>query len=345
MFVDKIKVQVTAGDGGRGCVSFLREKFVAFGGPNGGDGGRGGNVIFEATENEQNLNALRYKSHFEAKRGQHGMGKQCHGKAGADVVVKVPIGTIVRDFEDDMKVVVDLDEHGATFVAAKGGAGGKGNMHFATSTNRAPRKITDPTLGDYREFELELKIIADIGLVGYPNAGKSTLISAVSNAHPETAPYPFTTLHPNVGIIENDDFTRMTMADIPGLIEGAHANVGLGHDFLRHIERTKVLLCVLDVAGVDGRTPWDDFEHLKKELNLYQDGLGDRMRMIAANKMDEDASMENLAELKQRIDLPTFPICAVLEDGCDDLLKALKTEVENARREEDEADETDAPSE
>ena len=171
MFIDKIKVQVTGGGGGRGCMSFLREKFVAYGGPNGGDGGRGGRVTFEATENEQNLNALRYKSHFEAKRGQHGMGKQCHGKAGDDVLVMVPIGTIVRDVEDDMKVVIDLDEDGATFIAAKGGEGGKGNMCFATSTNRAPRKTSDPTDGEYREYELELKIIADIGLVGYPNAG------------------------------------------------------------------------------------------------------------------------------------------------------------------------------
>ncbi len=329
MFVDRVKIKVSGGHGGHGCMSFRREKYVPKGGPDGGDGGHGGSVILEATEHEQNLNALRYLNHYDGGRGQHGMGKGRHGKNGDDVIIKVPVGTIVKDVELDHEEVFDLDEPGARFVAAKGGKGGLGNTRFVSSINRAPRQHTEGVPGEEHEYELELKTIADIGLVGYPNAGKSSLLEIVSNAKPETAPYPFTTLHPNVGLIECDDYTRMTMADIPGLIDGAHQNVGLGHDFLRHIERTKVLVYVLDTPGIDGRTPWEDLEHLKHELEMYQEGLSQRPAVIAANKMDEDAAAENLEELRQHTDLEIFPICAILGEGCDALLSRLRELVQS----------------
>ncbi len=336
MFVDRVTIKVQGGDGGSGCCSFRREKYIRFGGPDGGDGGKGGAVIIEATTSEENLNAFRYLNHYEAKRGQHGMGKQRHGKNAEDIVIYVPVGTIIKDVERD-EIVCDLDKAGARFVAARGGEGGKGNMHFATSVNQAPRKTTDPTEGEAFEYELELKIIADVGLVGYPNAGKSTLLGHVSNAHPETAAYPFTTLHPSVGHIEYKDFRRITMADIPGLIEGAHENVGLGHDFLRHIERTKVIVYVLDLAGTDGRTPIDDLNSLKQELDFYQDGLSQRGKIIAANKIDEEGSKEHLAELEAQTSLPVYPICAVLGEGCDELLQAIRDAVEDVETETAEA--------
>ncbi len=328
MFVDRVKVKVRGGNGGRGCSSFRREKFIPKGGPDGGDGGNGGSVVFEATMHEQNLNALRYLSHYKGGTGQHGMGKGRHGKNGGHKVIKVPIGTMVKDLELDGEVIYDLDHEGDRFDAAKGGRGGRGNTHFSTSTNRAPRRADDGTEGEEHEYELELKIIADIGLVGYPNAGKSTLLECVTNAKPEIAPYPFTTLTPNVGLIECDDYYRMTMADIPGLIDGAHNNVGLGHDFLRHIERTKVLVFVLDLAGTDGREPSDDLAHLQKELELYQDGLSKRTAVIAANKNDEGVAADKLAELRELTDLEIFPICAILGDGCDELLGRLREMVE-----------------
>ena len=297
MFVDRVKVKVRGGRGGHGCVSFRREKYVPFGGPDGGDGGNGGDVIFEASISEMNLNPLRYLNHYEGENGIGGMGKGRHGKNGKDKVVVVPPGTVVKDIETG-EIIFDLDKPGVRFTAARGGKGGRGNTHFVSSTNRAPRRKEDGTEGEAFEFELELKIIADAGLVGYPNAGKSSLLEALTNAKPETAAYPFTTLHPHVGIIEYDDYYKLTMADIPGLIEGAHENVGLGHDFLRHIERTKVLIYVLDMAGTDGRTPWEDLEKLKYELDMYQPNLSKRSAFIIANKMDEAVSTENLEILK-----------------------------------------------
>ena len=325
MFIDRVRVKVKAGDGGRGCSSFRREKFIPKGGPDGGDGGDGGSVIFEATEGEQSLVALRYMSHYEGGRGEHGMGKQCHGKNGRTVTVMVPVGTVIKDITvDPPSVLVDLDSPGQQYIAAKGGRGGRGNMHFTSSVNRAPRRADPGEEGTGCELELELKMIADIGLVGYPNAGKSTFLGAVSNAHPETAPYPFTTLHPSVGIIEYEDFARLTMADIPGLIDGAHLNIGLGHGFLRHIERTKVLIYVLDMAGTDNRSPIDDLRALRNELDCYQPGLSQRNALIVANKMDEPASAENLRLLREATDLPIFPACAVLGDGLKPILAKLR---------------------
>lgn len=299
-FIDKTQIRVKAGDGGSGSCSFRREKFIPKGGPDGGDGGAGGNVILEASTSESSLVSLVFKRSYRAKNGTNGAGKGLYGHKGDDLILKVPVGTVVRDL-DSGEVIADLDENGAQAIVANGGRGGRGNIHFATSTNRAPRKFESGREGEERQLELELKMIADAGLVGYPNAGKSTLISNLSDAKPKVAPYPFTTLHPVVGVVEYPDYRRLTLADIPGLIDGAHRNVGLGHAFLRHIERTSVLLYVLDMGGVDGRAPWDDLASLEQELELYLPGLSKRPSLIVANKMDLPDAEANLAELKQRL--------------------------------------------
>ncbi|MCH2175400.1 MAG: GTPase ObgE [Lentisphaeria bacterium] len=334
MFVDRVKIKVRGGDGGHGCMSFRREKFVPKGGPDGGDGGKGGDVIFEATANEMNLNAMRYLNHYEGKNGQGGMGKNRHGKNGDDCIVKVPIGTVIKDIDFDLEIICDMTQNGQRYVAASGGHGGRGNTHFLTNTNRAPRRADEGIPGEERYLELELKTIADIGLVGYPNAGKSSLLEALTNASPETAPYPFTTLHPHVGIKEYKDYFRITIADIPGLIEGASENVGLGHAFLRHIERTKLLVMVLDMNGTDNRDPWDDMASLFQELELYQPGLSERVTMIAANKMDEPKSAENIAILKTKTDLPIYEMSAPLLDQDDSFTEILRKEVELVLEEE-----------
>lgn len=251
MFVDKATITVKAGDGGNGCCSFHREKFVPRGGPDGGDGGAGGNVILEATNSEQSLVSLIYNRHYQARNGEQGKGSNMHGRKAQDIILKVPVGTVVTD-RTTGELIADMEENGKQVTVAVGGRGGRGNPRFATNTNRAPREWEPGEPGEERELNLELKTIADVGLVGYPNAGKSTLLRAVSAARPKVAPYPFTTLHPVVGVIEYPDYSRLTVADIPGLIEGAHDNVGLGHAFLKHIERTVVLAYVLDMGGVDG---------------------------------------------------------------------------------------------
>ncbi len=307
MFVDKATITVKAGDGGNGCCSFHREKFIPKGGPDGGDGGTGGNVILEATTSEQSLVALIYNRHYQAKNGEPGMGSNMHGHKAPDIILKVPVGTMVTDATSG-ELIADLEEDGKQVVVATGGRGGRGNPRFATRTNRAPRDWEPGEPGETRELSLELKTIADVGLVGYPNAGKSTLLRTVSAARPKVAPYPFTTLHPMVGVVEYPDYTRLTVADIPGLIEGAHENVGLGHAFLKHIERTVVLAFVLDMAGVDGRTPWDDLAHLRQELELYMKGLSKRPAIIVANKMDLPGASENLETLTLELASETMPI-------------------------------------
>jgi len=298
MFVDKAEITVKGGDGGKGCCSFRREKFAPKGGPDGGNGGPGGSVIIRTATNEQSLVQFIYNRHFAAERGVNGSGNDKIGAAGKDLVLLVPAGTVIRD-AFTTEELADLNTPGAEIVIAEGGNGGRGNACFASSVNRAPRRSEPGGKGEERRLMLELKTIADIGLVGYPNAGKSTLLGALSAAKPKVAPYPFTTLHPIIGIIEYSDFGRISMADLPGLIDGAHDNIGLGHSFLKHIERTKILAFVLDMAGVDGRTPWEDLEHLDNELELYMKGLSKRPAVILANKMDLPESQENLAMLQQ----------------------------------------------
>lgn len=319
MFVDKAEISVKGGDGGNGCCSFHREKFVPKGGPDGGDGGTGGDVIFKTTTGEQSLVDLLYSRHYSAENGKHGQGSNKHGHRGKNIEIALPPGTIVVDTETGEQIV-DLDKPNMEYLIVAGGRGGKGNARFLSNSNRAPRQCDKGESGQGRYISLELKTIADIGLVGYPNAGKSTLLSDLSNAKPKTAPYPFTTLNPVVGVIEYDDLQRIKIADIPGLIEGAHDDVGLGHSFLKHIERTKMLAYVLDVAGVDGRNPWDDFESLQNELELYMKSLSKRKSIVIANKMDLPESEENLELFKTEYpNVPVFPISALKKTGIEKL--------------------------
>jgi GTP-binding protein len=337
MFVDRIKVFAQAGNGGRGCVSFRREKFVPKGGPDGGDGGRGGDVILCADQHLDNLSNLFYEPIIKAKNGGHGQGKKMHGRSVAAKVVKVPVGTIVYQMEEEEKrpmlnrettvedAVVDLTRDGQEFVLCRGGAGGKGNVHFKSSRNRAPRQYTEGQEGERGHFLLELRTIADAGLVGYPNAGKSTLLRRISAARPKVASYPFTTLHPIVGVVEFPGYRRATIADVPGLIAGAHRNLGLGHDFLRHITRCRILLFVVDAAGSEGRNPVEDLRNLRREVDLYDPALSKRPWCIIANKMDLPAARENLEALQNSFPaVEMVPVSASTGQGID----AFKTKLE-----------------
>lgn len=323
MFVDRAIIKVKGGNGGNGCCSFRKEKFVPKGGPDGGNGGRGGNVYLFAHEGEQSLVDYVFNHYFEAGKGENGKGKDQHGKAGKDLYLRVPPGTIVRDIQTG-EIIIDINEPNQIFLVAKGGKGGKGNKCFLSNWNRAPLEHEPGEKGEEKVLDLELKTIADAGLVGYPNAGKSTLLAAVSDAHPKIAPYPFTTLHPIVGVHEFEDFSRITIADIPGLIDGAHKNIGLGHEFLRHIERTKMLVYVLDMAGSEGRNPADDFISLQKELELYMKGLSKRPALVAANKMDLPEANENLKTFSSQFpDFKIIPISALKKEHTNELLNEL----------------------
>jgi GTP-binding protein len=395
MFVDYLKIYAKAGDGGDGCVSFRREKFVPKGGPDGGDGGRGGDVIIEVDPHTDSLRALVYRQNYKAERGQNGMGQKKSGKSGKPVILRVPVGTVVHralppdagfaddgggtgtefimvqededgeeiefiegaeddgeifevepgaadsddeaeteedDADEDLPVgdevgemVADLTHSGERFILCQGGIGGLGNQHFATSTNQAPIETRPAGRGEEGWYYLELRQIADAGLVGFPNAGKSTLLGAVSNAHPKVASYPFTTLKPSVGVVEFPGYQRATVADIPGLIEGAHRNVGLGHEFLRHITRCRLLLFVVDTAGVDGRDPISDLQALRTEIKLYNEELSKRPWLIVANKMDLEAAQENFAHLRQRFPRQEIiPISADTGLGLDVLKERLR---------------------
>jgi len=388
MFVDEIKIYACAGHGGKGCVAFSREKYRPKGGPSGGNGGRGGDVILEADHDLNNLIAQYYQPRLIAADGQFGMGKGMDGAAGKDLVVKVPCGTLVWKLaggtesagqlppepEEEKPVfrasssqrpiirhssggsameidlsredpggsalpggtskgerVADLTEHGQRFVLGKGGRGGLGNRNFATSARQAPRFAQPGEPGEEGDYLLELRIIAEVGLVGYPNAGKSTLLTAISRARPKVAPYPFTTLHPQIGIVEYKDFHRLTVCDVPGLIEGAHRNVGLGHAFLRHIQRCKILVLLLDMAGADGRAPWDDCRNLLKELELYDPALVEKPRLVVANKMDEPVAEENLKKFKRRLrKTPVLPIAAAFDQGIEKFKQTIRDAVEQA---------------
>ena len=390
MFLDHIKIHAKAGDGGCGSVSFRRESFVPKGGPDGGDGGRGGSIILRADTHTDNLTPFFYEPIVKAKSGAHGRGKQCFGKSAPDKIVSVPVGTIVYRLpqeprrigleasvaygtgstfvdlskapEDDPKpdaaessapnesavdrrkkgepadstqigvtsrtgdfeMIADLTAPGQEFVLCKGGKGGRGNVHFKSSRNRAPMQFTEGEEGEEGTFYLELRKIADAGLVGYPNAGKSTILGKISSAHPKIAPYPFTTLTPHVGVVELPGYERLTVADIPGLIEGAHANVGLGHDFLRHILRCKLLVFVVDIAGSEGREPIEDLQKLRRELDLYDPNLSERPWIVVANKMDLPGAEEKLNHFQERFKkIEIIPVAAITANGIDRLKETL----------------------
>src|SRR6266487_3875283 len=331
MFVDRIKVFAQAGKGGRGCVSFRREKFVPKGGPDGGDGGRGGDVVLRAERHVDNLANLFYEPIIKAKNGTHGKGKKMAGRAAANKIVKLPVGTMVylasgdgTDESHRSQPLVDLVRDGEEFVLCRGGEGGKGNVHFKSSRNRAPRQYTDGEEGEQGYFLLELRTIADAGLVGYPNAGKSTLLRKLSAARPKVAAYPFTTLHPVVGVMELPGYRHATIADIPGLIEGAHRGIGLGHEFLRHITRCPILIFVIYVAGSEGRSPVEDLQNLRKEIDLYDPMLSSRSWLVVANKMDLPNANENLETLREKFPkINIVPISAANGEGSDTLKRAL----------------------
>jgi len=316
-------------------VSFRREKFVPKGGPDGGDGGRGGDVILQADRHVDNLSSLFYEPIIKAQNGGHGMGKKMAGRSGASKVVNVPLGTLVhrlasekseiRNLKFDIQPLVDLTRDGEKFVLCRGGVGGKGNVHFKSSRNRAPREYTDGEEGERGYFLLELRTIADAALVGYPNAGKSTLLRKISAARPKVAAYPFTTLHPIIGVVEFQGYRRATIADIPGLIEGAHRGLGLGHEFLRHIMRCRVLLFVVDVAGSEGRNPGEDLRNIRREIALYDPQLSQRAWHIIANKMDLPAARENLKRLQDRFsNIDIVPVSAQTGDGLETLTVQLQ---------------------
>ena len=399
MFIDEIKVYARAGHGGKGAVAFHREAYIPKGGPSGGNGGRGGSVILQADHDLNNLIGQYYIPRLIAQSGEAGMGKGMDGHAGKDLIVKVPVGTLVWKLEDPNKLeaveeaepeddsndndeaetapqgkaafkiatgarpvlrqsggeraleippeteeetrkkdaekgelLADLTEHGQQFVLCKGGRGGLGNRNFATARHQTPRFAQPGEPGDEGNFLLELRIMADVGLVGYPNAGKSTLLSAISKARPKVAPYPFTTLHPQIGIVEYaEDWHRLTVCDVPGLIEGAHQNVGLGHEFLRHIKRCKILVLLLDMAGTDGRNPWDDYKQLLTELELYDPTFVEKPIYVVANKMDEPTAEENLKKFKRRIKkVRVLPIAAAFDEGIDLFKKMIREAVEEA---------------
>ncbi|MCK1996546.1 GTP-binding protein [Paenisporosarcina quisquiliarum] len=331
MFVDHVKVYVKGGDGGDGMVGFRREKYVPLGGPAGGDGGNGGDVIFEVEEGLRTLMDFRYKRIFKADRGVHGGSKNMHGANADDLIIKVPPGTVVKN-EETGEVIADLVEHGQKAVIARGGRGGRGNSRFATPANPAPELSEKGEPGFELNVELELKVLADVGLVGFPSVGKSTLLSVVSAAKPKIAPYHFTTIVPNLGMVETEDHRSFAMADLPGLIEGAHEGVGLGHQFLRHIERTRVIVHVIDMSGMEGRDPYEDYLTINEELKQYNLRLTERPQIIVANKMDMPDSEENLKAFKEKVgsDMKVFPISAISRQGLQELLFAVADMLEVA---------------
>lgn len=319
MFVDRAKIYVKGGDGGNGIVSFRREKYVPLGGPDGGDGGRGGDVIFIVDPGLRTLLDFRYQQHIRAERGEHGQGSNRHGKGAKDTEVKVPPGTQVRDAETGA-LLADLTEEGESFVVAKGGRGGRGNTRFSSPADKAPRFAEKGEPGEERWVWLELKVIADVGLVGFPNAGKSTFLSRVSAARPKVADYPFTTLAPNLGVVALDGVEPFVIADIPGLISGAHEGAGLGHDFLRHVERTRLLIHIVDAAGVDGRNPLADYRQINEELRLYDERLSRLTQVVAANKTDLPQAEEGLQLLREELGDEVFPISAATGAGIKEVL-------------------------
>ena len=324
MFFDETKVFLKAGNGGDGCMSFLRQKYMPKGGPNGGNGGKGGNLILQADENVADLRNYHFKKHWKAKNGEPGRGSDQNGRGGDPCILKVPMGTEVREL-DSGELICELLDHEQEVLLLEGGKGGRGNATFKSSINQTPRQFTEGKIGMEGEYRFTLKTIADIGLVGFPNAGKSTLLNVMSNATPKIDSYPFTTLVPTVGVIDYpEDFKTLTMADVPGLIEGAAENRGLGHRFLRHVERCKLLLFLLDLAATDGRNPCDDFEHLQKELLEYDPALAEKPFLVVGNKIDEEEADQYVQEFKKRFPkISILSISALLDDGLSELKKRL----------------------
>ena len=341
-FVDEATIDVTAGNGGSGCISFRREKFIPFGGPNGGDGGRGGHVYVVADRNINTLIDYRYARHHEARNGEQGRGSDQFGAAGDDIVLRMPVGTIIRDFETG-EVMMELLEHGEKRLLAKGGDGGFGNLHYKTSTNRAPRKKTVGWPGEAYKLKLELRVLADVGLLGMPNAGKSTLIAAISNARPKIADYPFTTLHPNLGVVRVGPEKSFVVADIPGLIEGASEGAGLGHLFLRHLQRTRVLLHVVDLAPFDDTDPVKQARAIVNELKIYDEELYNKPRWLVLNKLDMVPEAERVTRVLEFVRRygwkgPVFQISALTRQGCEQLVQTIYKHVASMQEHHEEAD-------
>lgn len=333
-FIDETKIRVIGGDGGRGCISFRREKFVSRGGPNGGNGGAGGDVIAVADPQLTTLLDLRYHKECKAGRGQHGMGSDCHGRRGEDFIVKVPVGTIIRD-SGTGETLGDLNRAGDRIVIAAGGRGGKGNAHFVSSTNRSPRFAQPGEPGEDRELEIELRLLADVGIIGLPNAGKSTLISVVSAVRPKIADYPFTTLVPNLGVVSIDEGKSFVVADIPGLIEGAHEGHGLGDKFLRHVTRTSVLIHLLDALKIDPENPLGDWSTINRELELFDPELGAKPQIVVANKIDIPEAREKAELLQEKLPErygPVHLISAATGEGVRELMQKVGGYLEKARR-------------
>src|ERR687896_1303911 len=330
MFIDRAKIHVQGGDGGNGVTAFRREKFVPRGGPSGGDGGRGGDVVLVADSSLNTLLHLRYNPRHVAQRGAHGEGSNRSGREGEDLIVRVPVGTQIFDATTG-ELLHDLNHDGDRWLAARGGRGGFGNAHFTSSTNRAPRYHQTGSKGEERELQLELKLLADVGLVGFPNAGKSTFISTVSAARPKVADYPFTTLEPHLGVVDLGDFRTFVIADIPGLIEGAHTGAGLGDRFLRHVERTKLLLHLVDVSSISGRDPVSDYMTVNRELKAYNPELADRPQMVVATKVDALDEPERLESLRQSAldgGKPFFAISSATGEGVRELVNAMAAKLE-----------------
>ncbi len=351
MFVDEVDIHVTAGAGGRGCLAFRRELRVPRGGPSGGDGGHGGSVFIVASPHTNTLINYRFHPEFDAERGQHGQGSNCTGHGGQDLELAVPIGTLVyeksADGSEPPRLVADLAHEGDRVLVARGGRGGMGNARFATSTNRAPRKVQPGEPGEEKHLRLELKLLADVGLVGYPNAGKSTLIARISAARPKIADYPFTTLTPNLGVVRLGEDRSFVVADVPGLIEGAHRGLGLGHQLLRHLERTKVLVHLVDVSSSTGREPVEDLDILRRELELFQPTLAAKPQIVAANKidaLDDEQRAKRLERRAKKLGLPFFRISGVTGAGVPELLEAAWRQLA-LRRDTVAADANDAPVE
>ncbi len=332
MFVDQVKISLKAGDGGNGITAYRREKYVPFGGPAGGDGGRGASVVFQVDEGLRTLMDFRYQRHFKAKKGENGQSSNMHGKNAEDLVLKVPPGTIVKDVETE-QTLADLVEHGQSAVIAKGGRGGRGNSRFATPKNPAPDFSENGEPGEEIEVTLELKLLADVGLVGFPSVGKSTLLSIVSKAKPKIGAYHFTTIQPNLGVVVTPDQRSFVMADLPGLIEGASEGVGLGHQFLRHVERTKVIVHVIDMSGLEGRDPYEDYTIINQELKAYAQRLEERPQIIVANKMDIPEAYDQLEQFKKKLNQPVkiIPISSYTRENIDQLLYEIANTLDKVK--------------